>query len=59
MPDQRLTCVDCKAGFVFTARDQEFYKSKAFQDPKRCPDCRAEKKRRMQKEEIDRARERT
>lgn len=42
--DRDLTCVDCGQTFVFTARDQEFFESKGFSDPKRCPECRRARK---------------
>lgn len=41
---KELTCVDCGATFEFTAEDQEFYASKGFSEPKRCPKCRAARK---------------
>ncbi|MBI2865644.1 MAG: zinc-ribbon domain containing protein [Chloroflexi bacterium] len=45
--DKTLTCRDCGAQFQFTAREQEFYASKGFEnEPSRCPDCRAAKQRR-------------
>ncbi|MEW6065465.1 MAG: zinc-ribbon domain containing protein [Bacillota bacterium] len=47
--DRTLTCRDCGAEFVFTAREQEFFAEKGFQnDPSRCPACRASRKQRMQ-----------
>jgi CxxC-x17-CxxC domain-containing protein len=43
--DERLTCTDCGAEFVFTSGEQEFFASKGFQNkPNRCPDCRAVRK---------------
>jgi hypothetical protein len=43
--DRTLTCVDCKAPFIFSARDQEFHAQKGFtNEPKRCPSCRAAKR---------------
>lgn len=42
--DKQLTCADCGAVFTFTAEDQEYYASKGYSEPKRCPDCRAAKK---------------
>ena len=43
--DRTLTCRDCGAAFVFSAREQEYYESRGFQnDPARCPDCRAARK---------------
>ncbi|QGG47553.1 zinc-ribbon domain containing protein [Heliorestis convoluta] len=46
--DRTLGCKECGVDFLFTAREQEFYAEKGFQnDPSRCPDCRAARKRRM------------
>lgn len=44
--DKQITCVeeDCGSEFTFTEGEQEYYQSKDFQEPKRCPDCRAKKK---------------
>ncbi len=44
MADQTLTCQDCGATFTFTASEQEFYASKGFSTPGRCPSCRAARK---------------
>lgn len=44
--DKTLTCNDCQQSFVFTAGEQEFHASKGFTNqPGRCPDCRAARKR--------------
>jgi CxxC-x17-CxxC domain-containing protein len=43
--DKTLVCKDCSQEFVFTAREQEFYASKGFQnEPLRCKECRDQKK---------------
>lgn len=42
--DRSLTCVQCGNPFTFTADDQEFHASRGYQDPKRCPTCRAERR---------------
>jgi len=43
--DKTITCVDCGEEFVFTARNQEFYAEKGFNnEPKRCKSCRDKKK---------------
>lgn len=43
--DKTLTCVDCGAGFTFTAGEQEFHQSKGFSnEPRRCPNCRRARK---------------
>jgi CxxC-x17-CxxC domain-containing protein len=44
MSDQNLTCTDCGKQFTFTESEQEFYQSKGFTTPGRCPDCRAARK---------------
>ncbi|HOB64394.1 MAG: cytochrome C551 [Clostridiales bacterium] len=41
MEDKNLVCKDCGKDFVFTVREQEFYKEKGFDnDPVRCAACR-------------------
>lgn len=43
--DKVLVCRDCGQEFVFTAREQEFYAEKGFQnEPGRCPACRQARK---------------
>jgi len=42
--DLTLTCKDCGAKFAFTEKDQEFFKEKGYEPPKRCKPCRAAKK---------------
>ncbi|HEX6506948.1 MAG TPA: CxxC-x17-CxxC domain-containing protein [Chloroflexota bacterium] len=42
--DRSLTCVQCGSEFAFSADDQEFHASRGYQDPKRCPTCRAERR---------------
>jgi CxxC-x17-CxxC domain-containing protein len=44
MADQTITCTDCGTQFQFTESEQEFYQSKGFSAPGRCPDCRAARK---------------
>ena len=40
--DKVLKCRDCGVDFEFTAREQEFYAEKGFQnEPGRCPSCRS------------------
>jgi CxxC-x17-CxxC domain-containing protein len=44
--DKILTCRDCNQSFVFTSGEQEFFASRGFtNEPSRCPECRAERKR--------------
>jgi len=42
--NKQITCADCGAEFTFSADDQEYYASKGYSEPKRCPACRAAKK---------------
>ena len=42
--DKSLTCSDCGAEFVFTAKDQAYYSERGFVPPKRCKVCRENKK---------------
>jgi hypothetical protein len=45
MADKTLTCVDCGKEFIFTEKEQEFYKKMNFtNEPKRCKECRDKKK---------------
>jgi hypothetical protein len=45
MEDKTLICKDCGAEFIFTVRDQEFYKENNFSEPLRCKPCRDARKR--------------
>lgn len=50
--DQHLTCADCNHDFLWSAREQDFYREKGFPPPKRCKDCtRARKERRGGRDE--------
>ena len=43
--DKTLVCRDCGGQFIFTAREQEFYREKGYEHlPSRCPDCRARRR---------------
>ena len=42
--DTTLTCRDCGQAFTFTSGEQEFYASRGYSEPSRCPDCRAARK---------------
>src|SRR5437763_14118609 len=42
--DMTLTCRDCQQAFTFTSGEQDFYASRGFSEPSRCPDCRAARK---------------
>ena len=42
--DKTLTCRDCGNTFTFTEGEQEFFSTRGYTEPQRCPDCRAAKK---------------
>jgi CxxC-x17-CxxC domain-containing protein len=42
--DRTLNCVQCGNDFTFTADDQQYHAERGYQDPKRCPTCRAERR---------------
>jgi CxxC-x17-CxxC domain-containing protein len=42
--DRTITCVQCNQDFTFSADDQQFHAGRGYQDPKRCPSCRAERR---------------
>ena len=43
--DKTLVCKECGQEFVFTAREQEFYAEKGFEnEPQRCKNCRDARK---------------
>ncbi len=45
LTDKTLTCRECHTEFVFSAREQEFYAEKGFQnEPSRCKACRQARK---------------
>lgn len=46
---QQLQCVECGKIFDFSAEDQEFYAKKGYSAPKRCPECRENRKRNSQR----------
>jgi DNA-directed RNA polymerase subunit RPC12/RpoP len=43
--DKNILCQDCGREFPFTAGEQQFYYSKGLSEPKRCPACRARRRR--------------
>ena len=47
MSDQTISCRDCEQDFIFSAREQVFYKEKGFTPAIRCKECTAAKKERM------------
>ena len=44
MEKKIIRCQDCYNKFVFTVKQQQMYSEKGWQDPIRCPSCRARKK---------------
>ncbi len=46
--DRELICVECGQPFTFRAKEQAFYAKQGYAPPKRCPSCRAERRRLLQ-----------
>lgn len=42
--DINIKCVTCGREFIFTAREQEFFVSKGFKEPRHCRECRQHRK---------------
>lgn len=42
--DQKLICRDCGNEFDFSAGEQQFFASRGFPPPSRCPNCRKQKR---------------
>ena len=51
--DKKFTCIDCQQPFTFTAKEQAFFAEQGYVPPKRCPSCRAERRRRKQEDLAD------
>ena len=45
--DKQLICCDCGRDFTFSAGEQAYFKSKQLSQPKRCHQCRRERKLRL------------
>jgi len=42
--DKTIRCIQCDCEFLFTEREQKYYEDRKFSVPKRCPECRKERK---------------
>lgn len=42
--DQILECIDCYRNFTFTIGEQRYFASKGLSTPRRCQQCRLERK---------------
>ena len=43
MENKIITCIQCEREFEFTVQDQLRYEKMNFDEPRRCPDCRKNK----------------
>jgi len=50
MDSKWIVCVDCESKFEFTEGEQEFYRERSFQEPKRCKKCRVVRRQRRNSE---------
>lgn len=44
MNDIIIVCSKCSCEFVFSVKEQEFFKKKGFTQPKKCKSCKREEK---------------
>ena len=44
--DRLMACADCGENFLWTAEEQEHYRAKGYDPPRRCKECRQAKKER-------------
>jgi uncharacterized membrane protein YsdA (DUF1294 family) len=44
MSDQRIECIDCGQVFTWTEGERQFYRQHGLSAPKRCPQCRRQRK---------------
>lgn len=40
LQDKTIKCFECNKEFIFSVRDQKYFKTMNFQDPKRCKECK-------------------
>lgn len=48
LKDQTITCCDCGNDFIFSVRDQLYFKQMDFAPKKRCKSCKEAKKRKYE-----------
>jgi uncharacterized protein with PIN domain len=58
MENKTIICIQCEREFEFTVNDQLRYKKMNFDEPRRCPDCRKNKLKRADFQEITHNRKR-
>ena len=58
MENKTIICIQCESEFEFTVNDQLRYKKMNFDEPRRCPDCRKNKIRRADLQDITHNRKR-
>ena len=44
MADQQMTCASCGRRFAWSTGEQQFYRERGLQAPRRCPDCRTSRR---------------
>lgn len=44
LKDKEITCKICGSSFTFSIGEQTFYHDRGLADPKRCPECRQQKR---------------
>ncbi|MCG6972510.1 MAG: zinc-ribbon domain-containing protein [Desulfobacterales bacterium] len=45
MQTRTLECIQCGNSFELSTSEQEYYRQRGFDEPRRCPECRKNKRR--------------
>jgi ssDNA-binding Zn-finger/Zn-ribbon topoisomerase 1 len=48
MNDKTLVCIQCGKSFVFTSAEQARFLALDFESPRRCPECRKKKAKKIE-----------
>jgi DNA-directed RNA polymerase subunit RPC12/RpoP len=58
MENKTIICIQCETEFEFTIHDQLRYEKMNFDEPRRCPNCRKNKSKTTDSQDIKRNRKR-
>lgn len=47
LKDKEITCKICGSNFIFSIGEQRFYRDRQLAEPRRCPQCRRQKRRNL------------
>lgn len=50
--DLRIDCLECDRVFILTVGERQWFEDKGLSTPKRCPDCRADRRKTREAEKV-------